>query len=229
MRMAQGESIYEKTWENIDIKTAVGGDFAYLGFGTGGGGAHAYPEFVDFRFEQMSSDDPTEDMLWIGGVELTEEVGTLELDTPLEGSKVRVGSVAVPAGVVFSPTSANARGVLDVDVLDAGSGEEVAIDTAGADVRIRSVASGVAKLVVSGGGKIILPAGDALADCAIQLADDETSIYIEGRVKVLSVSVGDELQRNGRYSPGDAAWIAGAVGSVLKTKLPVLGLTVIVR
>lgn len=229
MRMAQGESIYEKTWENIDIKTAVGGDFAYLGFGTGGGGAHAYPEFVDFRFEQMSSDDPTEDMLWIGGVELTEEVGTLELDTPLEGSKVRVGSVAVPAGVVFSPTSVNARGVLDVDVLDAGSGEEVAIDTAGADVRIRSVASGVAKLVVSGGGKIILPAGDSLADCAIQLADDETSIYIEGRVKVLSVSVGDELQRNGRYSPGDAAWIAGAVGSVLKTELPVLGLTVIVR
>ena len=46
---------------------------------------------------------------------------------------------------------------------------------------------------------------------------------------MLSVSVGDELQPNGRYSPGDAAWIAGAVGSVLKTELPVQGFTVIVR
>ena len=229
MTMSQGANVYKKTWENVDVATAVGGDLAYLGFGTGGGGAHARPEFVDFKFEQLSSVDPTAETSWLGAVELTATGSDVALDTSIADSRIRVGTMTVPAGVTLAPTSANARAVLDVDVLDAGSGEEVAIDTAGADVLIRSVASGVAKIVVSGGGKIILSAGDALADCAIQLADDVTSIYIEGRVKVLSVSVGDELQRNGRYSPGDAAWIAGPAGSVLKTKLPVLGLSVVIR
>lgn len=229
MTMSQGDKTFSKTWTNVDIATAVGGDLAYLGLGTGGGGAHAYPEFADFKFEQLSSVDPTAETSWLGAVELTATGSDVALDTSIANSRIRVGTMTVPVGVTLAPTSANARAVLDVDVLDAGSGEEVAIDTAGADVRIRSVASSITKLIVSGDGKIILPAGDALADCAIQLADDGTSIYIEGRVKVLSVSVGDELQRNGRYSPGDAAWIAGPADSMLKTKLPVLGLSVVIR
>ena len=228
LSMAQGEAMFEKTWENVDLASALGGDLAYLGFGTGGGGAHARPEFVDFRFERLSGGDPTADMTWLGGVELTEAVNTFAVDTPVSGTQVRVSTVSVPEAVVFAPTSANERGVVAIDTIVGGSGE-VTIDTEGADVKIGGGSANVTSIVAKGGGRIILPAGDALKACAIQLADDGTSIYIEGRAKVLAVFVGDALQRKGRYSPGDAAWIAGASGAVLTPQLPEQGFSVIFR
>ena len=45
-----------------------------------GGGAHARPEFVDFRFEQLSSVDPTAETAWLGAVELTNGVLALPDD-----------------------------------------------------------------------------------------------------------------------------------------------------
>ena len=228
LTMAQGSATYTKTWSGVDIATAVGGDLAYLGFGTGGGGAHALPEFVDFRFEQLSTVDPTEETIWLSAVELAAGGGKIALDTPVAGSKVRVGTVSVPTGVALAPTSADARGVLSVGELS-GTGV-VTIDTSAADVRIESVAAGVTDLVVSGGGRIVLPAGRALKNCVLRLAEDGTRIYAEGRAKVRSVYVGDVRQEACRYAPGDAAWMTGAsVSSILSTLEPMAGFSVMFR
>ena len=227
MTMSQGEATYSKTWTGVDVAAAVGGDLAYLGLGTGGGGVHARPEFVDFKFEQLSSSDPTEGTAWLGAVELTATGSEVALDTAIAGSRIRVGTLSVPADVTLAPTSINARAVLSVGELS-GQGD-VAIDTSAADVRVESVASGVTGIAVSGGGRVVLPAGRALEGCVVRLADDGTRIYAEGRVKVRSVYVGDAMQEACRYAPGDAPWIGGAEGALLRTVEPSLGFSVIFR
>lgn len=227
MTMSQGDKTFSKTWTGVDVATAVGGDLAYLGFGTGGGGAHARPEFVDFRFEQLSSVDPTAETAWLGAVELTADGSGVSLDTAIANSKICVGTMTVPAGVTLAPTSVNARGVLSIGELS-GQGE-VEVDTSAADVRVESVASGVTGISVSGGGRVVLPAGRALENCVVRLADDSTRICAEGRVKVRSVFVGNVRQESCRYAPGDAPWICGVEGGTLRTVEPSLGFSVILH
>lgn len=225
--LAQGaDKTFTHTFENVDIRSYVGGDLAYLGFGTGGGGAHVLPEFVDFRFEQLSGDDPTAELTWLGGVELTEAVNGLAIDTPLAGSQVRVGSVKVPAGVTFAPTSESARGVIAIDTL-VGSGA-VEIDTTKADVKVSAVDEAVTSLVVKGPGKIILPAGETLKGCDICLLG-EASIEVLGKTTVHSVFVNDIKQKKGVYADGDAAWLEAPSGARLRTVDPLCGFTITIR
>lgn len=225
--LSQGaDKTFTHTFENVDIRSYVGGDLAYLGFGTGGGGAHALPEFVDFRFEQLSGDDPTALLTWLGGVELTEAVNGLAIDTPLAEAQVRVGSVKVPAGVTFAPTSESARGVIAIDML-VGSGA-VEIDTTKADVKVSAVDEAVTSLVVKGPGKIILPAGETLKGCDICLLG-EASIEVLGKTTVHSVFVNDIKQKKGVYTDGDAAWLEAPSGARLRTVDPLCGFTITIR
>ena len=223
LSMSQGGAAFEKTWENVDIAAAVGGDLAYLGFGTGGGGAHARPEFVDFRFEQLSADDPTADMVWLGGIELTESSGAVVVDTPLAGSKVRVGSVAVPDGAVFKSASASARGVIAVDTL---AGEDVAIDVSGADVKVGSLAPGVSNIRVKGAGSLVLPGGADFSGCDISLSDG-ARLSCDGRVVVHSISVDGVLNRQVRVTSRDAGWFEGE--GLLRVVEPKAGMFIIAR
>lgn len=49
----QGEKSVSHTFTGVDVRKMVGGDEAWFGFGTGGGGSHCRPDILDVRIDRL--------------------------------------------------------------------------------------------------------------------------------------------------------------------------------
>lgn len=249
LRMEQGDAVFTHVFENVDLPARLGGDYAHLGFSTGGGGAHTIPEIRDFAFTQMSAADPRAETPYLAKVELAGAATPVLLESPVAGGVFRMAEeVEVADGAKLSVRATDRAAVLAVPRLKT-SAAELAVEAEGAALSVASVAGaaegtafvktgagdlalasleGVASVTVEA-GVLELPDGVDSKTCAIVLAEG-AKLRVGGRVRVHSVTCAGELQKGGAHRVGGAdAWLEGVEGGSVVPYRPMSGLTFTIR
>ena len=206
--LKQGDNTFEKTY-SADVVANVGDDYAYLGFGTGGGGVHTYPYYDNFTFEILDETDMFAAQKYLASVDVTADTGYLTLDTPLANGTFNVAdAVTIEAGKTLRAMAANESATLKTATLTLGEDATVAGD---ANVTVKPdaiVATGTTLKV--DGVTLDIPADDVAAE-----KFDKTTLYLSNGAKVRvfgstcsfkDVYVDGVKQPKGTYTQAD--WIA---------------------
>ena len=148
--MVQDGETFEHRWTDVDVPGSIGGDYAYLAVGSGGGGVHTLPYYDNFTFEQLDGADTLAEGKYLSSIDVTAPKGTLTLDSPVTNGAFAVAdSVSVAAGSTLRVAAANETATLRTGTLTLGAGASLAGD-AGATIAPDAVAGDFTDLVVDG-------------------------------------------------------------------------------
>jgi len=148
--MVQDGETFEHQWTDVDVPGSIGGDYAYLAVGSGGGGVHTLPYYDNFTFEQLDGADTLAEGKYLSSIDVTAPKGTLTLDSPVTNGAFAVAdSVSVAAGSTLRVAAANEAATLRTGTLTLGAGASLAGD-AGATIAPDAVAGAFTDLVVDG-------------------------------------------------------------------------------
>lgn len=132
LEFVQGENTVSHTFTGVDVRKMVGGDEAWFGFGTGGGGSHCRPDILDIRIDRLDGyADEWNDARYLKSLSVTAGEApvylTAETDTvfkladavALNGADLRVVATDAPATLAAGAWT-GMDGVVTVDgaVLD---------------------------------------------------------------------------------------------------------------
>ena len=148
--MVQDGNEFTHQWTDVDVPGSIGGDYAYLAVGSGGGGVHTLPYYDNFTFEQLDGADTLAEGKYLSSIDVTAPKGTLTLDSPVaDGAFAVADSVSVAAGSTLRVAAANETATLRTGTLTLGAGASLAGD-AGATIAPDAVAGDFTDLVVDG-------------------------------------------------------------------------------
>ncbi len=223
MTMVQGENRYSTVIEDVDVKDCVGGDYAWLGFGSAGGGSHTLPVFDNFRFEQTDADnDPLADTAYLPAVTVAADTDVV-LDTAVAGRTFRVAeTLSVEDGKTLRAFAADKAAVLASGTLALGSGS-VLSGHGGATFAPDALAGDLSTLAVEN-ATLVMPAADVAAD---RFADttfalsNGAKIRLSAACSAQAVVIDGEPLPQGVFNASNCAWISGS-GSVRTFRATVL-------
>ena len=148
--MVQDGNEFTHQWTDVDVPGSIGGDYAYLAVGSGGGGVHTLPYYDNFTFEQLDGADTLAEGKYLSSIDVTAPKGTLTLDSPVtNGSFAVADSVSVAAGSTLRVAAANETATLRTGTLTLGAGASLAGDGE-ATIAPDAVAGDFTDLVVDG-------------------------------------------------------------------------------
>ncbi len=141
----QGEKSVSHTFTGVDIGKMVGGDEAWFGFGTGGGGCHTRPDILDVRIDRLDGyADEWDDARYLKSLAVTADEAPIclvaETNTvfkladavALNGADLRVVATDAPATLAAGAWT-GMDGVVTVD----GAILDLAAATPGPDAELR--------------------------------------------------------------------------------------------
>ena len=215
MSMVQGANRYSTVIEDVDVKDCVGGDYAWLGFGSAGGGYHTLPVFDNFRFEQTDVDsDPLATTAYLPSVSI-ETNADVVLDTAVSGRTFRVAeTLSVADGKTLRAFVADKAATLAAGTLALGSGS-VLSGHGGVAFAPDALAGDLSTLAVDNATLVLSTADVAsgrLADTTLSLANG-AKVRLSRNLVLAKVVVDGELLPQGMYNASNCAWIVGS-GSV---------------
>lgn len=198
----------------VDIPVTVGDKYAYLGFGTGGGGSQMEALFNDLKFETTEDvGDELADAKYANAVTLTADETPVVLDSTVANGTYRLADTVrlTAQDPVVVATAADAAGTLALGAVTADGTNVTFRAENGAKISVESV-SGAQAVTVDGG---TLAIGSATA------FDPKTRLYLvngaalqldyEGVLSVKDVFVGG-VRTKGSFAAGDVDWIVGGSG-----------------
>ena len=148
--MVQDSNTFTHQWTGVDIPASIGGDYAYLAVGSGGGGVHTYPYYDNFTFEQLDGADTLAEGKYLSSIDVTAPTGYVTLDSPVTNGAFAVADgVSVAAGSTLHVIAANEDATLRTGTLTLGAGAALAGD-GGATIAPDAVAGDFTDLVVDG-------------------------------------------------------------------------------
>ena len=148
--MVQDGNTFTHQWTDVDVPGSIGGDYAYLAVGSGGGGVHTYPYYDNFTFEQLDGADTLAEGKYLSSIDVTARNGYVTLDSPVaDGAFAVADGVSVAAGSTLRVVAANEPATLRTGTLTLGAGASLAGD-AGATIAPDAVAGDFTDLVVDG-------------------------------------------------------------------------------
>ena len=148
--MVQNGNTFTHQWTNVDIPGSIGGDYAYLAVGSGGGGVHTYPYYDNFTFEQLDGADTLANGKYLSSIDVTSQTGYVTLDSPVANGTFAVAdSVSVAAGSTLHVIAANEDATFRTGTLMLGAGASLAGD-GGATIAPDAVAGDFTDLEVDG-------------------------------------------------------------------------------
>jgi hypothetical protein len=213
--LTQGANCVTNDFTGIDIASAVGGEYAWLGLGSGGGSAHSLANWHNVRFEQIGGDDDyaTEDLL--KHVDFVAGESTVQLDSRYAGGVFRLAETATLAG----GSTLRAATVAQPAVLSGGAlsiGETAGFAAGdGATIHLDAV-SGTPSTVTLDGGTFELgavPANKSWAFAELHLKHGaQVRLPSGGSLRVHDVFVDGVKQTTSVFEAGETAWLlAGKV------------------
>ena len=208
--LTQGANCVTNDFTGIDIASAVGGEYAWLGLGSGGGSAHSLANWHNVRFEQIGGDDDfaTEDCL--KHVDFVADESVVQLDSRYAGGVFRLAETATLAGGSTLRAATVAQpAVLSVGALSIGETAGFAADD-GATIKLDSV-SGVPSSVALDGGTFelgALPENKSWAFAELRLTHGaKVRLPSGGSLRVHDVYLDGEKQTSIVFEAGDAPWL----------------------
>lgn len=208
--LTQGANCVTNDFTGIDIASAVGGDYAWFGLGSGGGGAHALCNWHNVRFVQVGGADDfaTEDFL--KHVDFVADESTVQLDSRYAGGVFRLAETATLAGgSTLRAATVALPAVLSVGALSIGETAGFAADD-GATIKLDSV-SGVPSSVTLDGGTFelgALPENKSWAFAELRLTHGaKVRLPSGGSLRVHDVYLDGVKQTSTVFESGDAPWL----------------------
>lgn len=219
--LVQNGNTFTHQFTNWDVKTAVGDDYAWLGFGSGGGGVHSYPYFDNVKFEQLDATDTLAEAKYLGRIDVTAANGVITLDSPLAGGAFNVAdAVSVPENGTLHVMAANASATLRTGTLTLGAGATLAGDAEAT----------VAPDVLAGDLSALRVDGTVLALPAMEKSTfEKTDVYLTngaklrvgatGLLRVHNVYVDGVKQEGGVFRAASVSWLDSASAGGIVTRM----------
>ena len=208
--LTQGANCVTNDFTGIDIASAVGGEYAWFGLGSGGGGAHALCNWHNVRFEQVGGADDFASNDFLKHVDFVADESTVQLDSRRAGGVFRLAETATLAGgsTLRAATLAQTA-VLSVGALSIGETAGFAADD-GATIHLDAV-SGTPSAVALDGGTFelgALPENKSWAFAELRLTHGaKVCLPSGGSLRVHDVYLDGVKQTSAVFEAGDAPWL----------------------
>jgi len=244
LTMVQGSNVFTTAFTDVDIKTTLGSDYGYIGFGGGSGGSYGETCFRDFLFVQ---DSPTAEASSVPCVKTLElpagSTNVLTLNTVVPNPSFTLGQVVAGADATVTLQSQTDQGqVIVTNVVADGdlslAAEEGTTLELAAVSGVRTVTkSGTGTVVYAGGcssnvtlvaGTLTLNSASLTRDNSLVITSGTTlNLNFSGTMLVHGLIIDGLQQKGGIYSAANAAWITGP--GILAVTYPAFSTTVILR
>lgn len=216
--MTQGGKIFSHVWENVDLKSMIGGDGkAYLSFGAHGHQTNPTVfRMSDFEFAYVGAapDDENADVPYFGTLTATNSIVRIVLDSAVENGNYRLADTfRIADGCRLYVDALRAPGVLDLGVCDVPGGLNV-YPRNGCSVKVSKL-NGAAEMLVDG-GVLVVAANDALpSNCVLRLFNGgKVRLECSGTLRLNKMFVNGSRVPFGVYDAENSDWIDGGNGSV---------------
>ena len=218
VKIVQGGSVFNHTWENVDLKSKIGNDSrAYLSFGAHG--HHTNPtvfRMSNFAFTHVGAAPAEEDAVtpYFGTLTATNSTLRIVLDSEIEGANYKLAdNFKVADGSILKVVSVKSPGVLDLGQCDAAGSLSI-YPRNGCAVKA-SKFNGATEVLVDG-GTLAFSSDSALAFGAVLKLNNGAKIRLEdnGTLRIKKLIVDGETIPLGLYGVGDADWIDGGTGAI---------------
>jgi autotransporter-associated beta strand protein len=238
--LTQGATVVTNIFSGVNIPADVGGNYAYVGFGGGTGGASGEMRIRDFRLTYDQPVDTLEDQSYLAHLLVPDAAsGTVTLDTSLPDSTFKVTAATVGDGAMLSVNTLSQPGVLAIS--DATqTGDATYAPAAGCTLALTDVTGGgtvtktgagtlaLAGTVADYSGDTVLSAGTlSLASAVLPTATDlyvttgaALNLDFEGKQYIHSLFLDGVMMPGGIYTAANATWITGT-GKLVVTYPPV--------
>jgi autotransporter-associated beta strand protein len=239
--MVQGTNAFSTTFTGVDIRSLLGDDLGYIGFGGGSGGEYCEARVKDFRFELTAPTNPLPVTACLGTAILAAgSSNTISLATVVPGATFAIGSAQVGDGATFGLESVEANGGTLAVSQTALSGAAAFEVGAGTTLSLTNVTGGTA-LTKRGSGTLSLGGATATYSGATMLSagtlllsspvlPTTTDLYVTnsptlnlaftGKQYVHTLTADGTAMPGGQYTAANASWITGP-GVLVVTYPPV--------
>ena len=245
--MTQGAYVITNTFSGVNIPTDTTGDYAYVGFGGGTGGASGEMRIRNFRLTYDASSDALPNQQVLGSLILPDlSTNTATIDTSVPNSSFKVGTTTVGNDAVFSVNATQQNGTLTLGTVTQ-SGSATYSAAAGCTLALTDVTGGTTltktgsgTLVLKGAiasytGNTVLSAGTLSLDAATMPVGTDLfytsgatlSLNFTGKQYVHRLLIDGVQQHGGLYTALNTPWISGS-GALVVT-FPPTGTAMFVR
>ena len=130
VELSQGANTHTTTFSDVNLKSMLGNnDFAWFGFGTGGGGAHGVCSWHNVRLSFPDGADADQTANFFKNVEITAPVSSVQVDSRRANGVFRLApTVSVAAGSAMVARSVGLPSTLTMGTLTLGEGATVGGD-----------------------------------------------------------------------------------------------------
>ena len=248
LSMVQGTNVFSTVFSNVNISAAVGGDLAYIGFGTGNGGAQCETRVKDFRFELIAPTNPLPVSASLGAAVLSAgSTNVVTLDTVVPDAAFAIGAAQLENGATLGLESANANGgtltlasaaLAGAGTFDVRSGTTLAVSNLTGGATLTKTGTGTLTLmgaVATYAGNTVLSAGMLSMDAP--RLPPATDLYVTsgatlhlaftGKQYVHALFVNGVPMPGGLYTASGATWVTG--DGILVVTYPPVGTLLSVR
>ena len=208
--MTQGANCVTNDFSGVDIASAVGGEYAWLGFGSGGGRAHLHANWHNVSFEQIGGADDFASNDFLQHVDFTAAEPVVQLDSRYAGGVFRLAETATLAdGSTLRAATVAQPAILSIGALTIGETVGFAADE-GATINLDAV-SGTPSTVTLDGGTFelgALPENKSWAFAELRLTHGaKVRLPSGGSLRVHDVYLDGVKQTSTVFEAGDAPWL----------------------
>ena len=208
--MTQGANCVTNDFTGVDIASAVGGEYAWLGLGSGGGRAHVHANWHNVSFEQIGGADDFASNDFLQHVDFTAAEPVVQLDSRYAGGVFRLAeTVTLAGGSTLRAATVAQPAVLSVGTLSIGETAGFAADD-GATIHLDAV-SGTPSTVALDGGTFelgTLPENKSWAFAELRLTHGaKVRLPSGGSLRVHDVYLDGVKLQSKVFEAGDAPWL----------------------
>ena len=208
--LTQGATCVTNDFTGIDIASAVGGEYAWLGLGSGGGSAHSHANWHNVRFEQIGGGDDFATKDFLKHVDFVADESTVQLDSRYAGGVFRLAETATLAGGSTLRAATVAQpAVLSVGTLSIGETAGFAADD-GATIHLDAVSGTPSSVALDGGTFELgtLPENKSWAFAELRLTHGaKVRLPSGGSLRVHDVYLDGVKLQSKVFVAGDAPWL----------------------
>ena len=209
--MTQGANCVTNDFTGVDIASAVGGEYAWLGFGSGGGRAHAHANWHNVSFEQIGGADDFASNDFLQHVDFTAAEPVVQLDSRYADGVFRLAETATLAdGSTLRAATVAQPAILSIGALTIGETVGFAADE-GATIRLDTVTGEPKRVNLSGGTFELagLPDRKDWAGAELHLSEGaQLKLPASGVLRVHDVYLDGVRLTDSVFKPESASWMA---------------------